>query len=250
MIRFDRVGLEYEPGRYALDAVSFRIEPGAFVFLTGHSGAGKSSLLRLLARLDRPTTGEITLGDIVYSRLKPRREPTLRRQMGIVFQDNRLLDDRNVFENVALPLVIGGYRRGEIVRRVGAALERVGLEGAAREPPRVLSGGERQRVGIARAVVARPRLLLADEPTGNLDAAMSREIMTLFDDFNAAGVTVLFATHDTSLLDAFAHPRLVLAGGRLDRRASDANRPEPAPPRPAAAPEKPLGKPTGRRRVR
>ena len=248
MIRFDRVGLEYEPGRYALDAVSFRIEAGAFVFLTGHSGAGKSSLLRLLARLDRPTDGEITLGDIVYSRLTPRREPALRRQMGIVFQDNRLLDDRNVFENVALPLVIvGGYRRAEICRRVGAALERVGLEGAAREPPRVLSGGERQRVGIARAVVARPRLLLADEPTGNLDAAMSREIMTLFDDFNAAGVTVLFATHDTSLLDAFDHPRLVLSGGRLDRRASDANR---APTRGGGASARPAAASGGAGRTR
>ena len=202
------------------------------MFLTGHSGAGKSSLLRLVARLDRPTEGEIRLGDVVYSRLARRREPRLRRQMGLVFQDNRLLEDRNVFENVALPLVIGGYGRADIVRRVGAALERVGLEGFARESPRSLSGGERQRVGIARAVVARPRLLLADEPTGNLDAAMSAEIMTLFDDFNAAGVTVLFATHDTALLERFDHPRLVLSRGRLDRRASDAARPVVAPAAP------------------
>ncbi len=237
MIVFDRVGLEYQLGRYALDDVSFRIEAGAFVFLTGHSGAGKSSVLRLLARLDRPTSGDIHLGDIAYSRLKPRHEPRLRRQMGIVFQDNRLLDDRNVFENVALPLVIGGYRRVEIVRRAGAALERVGLADAAGEAPRVLSGGERQRVGIARAVVARPRVLLADEPTGNLDAAMSAEIMMLFDDFNEAGVTVLFATHDTSLLERFEHPRLVLSGGRLDRRASDANRPAASPDRVAEARE-------------
>ena len=240
MIRFDRVGLEYEPGRWALDAVSFRIEPGAFVFLTGHSGAGKSSLLRLVALLDRPTVGEIELGELRYSTLSARRAARERRRMGIVFQDNRLLEDRNVFENVALPLVIGGYRRADIVRRVGAALDRVGLEGAAAQSPRTLSGGERQRVGIARAVVARPHLLLADEPTGNLDAAMSAEIMSLFDDFNRAGVTVLFATHDATLLERFDHPRLVLSGGRLDRRASDAargsrNAPSPGSPSPTGA---------------
>jgi len=215
MIDFDGVGLAWETGRAALEDVSFSLPGGSFTFLTGHSGAGKSSLLRLVARLERPTSGSIHVGGIDYADLKPRQEPAIRRQMGVVFQDNRLLDDRNVFDNVALPLIIGGYRLEDIRIRVGAALDKVGLGTHAASLPAVLSGGERQRVGIARAVVARPRLLLADEPTGNLDPGISADILDLLLQFNTSGVTVVFATHDTALLEAFDFPRLTLAGGRV-----------------------------------
>ncbi|NND89792.1 MAG: cell division ATP-binding protein FtsE [Granulosicoccus sp.] len=215
MIVFDQVNLEYLPGRFALQDVSFTLDAGSFTFLTGHSGAGKSSLLKLVARLERPSSGEIQVGNILYSRLKPRQEPALRQQMGIVFQDNQLLHDRSVFDNVAFPLIIGGYRYADIKTRVSAALTRVGLSDKAFERPQSLSGGEQQRIGIARAVVARPKLLLADEPTGNLDPDISAEIMQLLMTFNASGVTVLFATHDQSLLDTFAYPRLQLNKGRL-----------------------------------
>ena len=215
MIAFDHVSLAYRSGKFALEDVSFNLKTASFTFLTGHSGAGKSSLLRLIARLEKPTSGDITVGDIRYSALKPRQEPKLRRQMGIVFQDNQLLYDRNVFENVALPLIIGGYRFKDVKTRVMAALERVGLADRYAENPIVLSGGEQQRVGIARAVVARPKLLLADEPTGNLDAAISEDIMKLLLQFNASGVSVLFATHDQDLLNNYRFPQLVLDGGRL-----------------------------------
>ncbi len=215
MIRFENVSLEYGPGRYALREASFRIPAGAFTFLTGHSGAGKSSLLKLIARLERPTTGNIEVGGIDFGKLKPRHEPGLRQQMGLVFQDNQLLLDRNVFDNVALPLVIGKYNYSDIKKRVSAALDRVGLAHKAFESPMALSGGEQQRVGIARAVVARPKLLLADEPTGNLDADISADIMQLLMQFNASGVTVLVATHDSALLDNFNYPRLTLKQGRL-----------------------------------
>lgn len=215
MISFDRVSLAYRSGQYALEDVSFSLKPASFTFLTGHSGAGKSSLLRLIARLEKPTSGDIQVGKVLYSQLKPRQEPKLRRQMGIVFQDNQLLYDRNVFDNVALPLIIGGYRFKDIKTRVMAALERVGLAARYAENPIALSGGEQQRVGIARAVVARPRLLLADEPTGNLDADISEEIMKLLLQFNASGVSVLFATHDRDLLNSYRFPKLVLNDGRL-----------------------------------
>jgi len=191
------------------------LESGSFTFLTGHSGAGKSSLLRLIARLERPTSGFIQVGNIDYTQLSPRQEPALRQQMGVVFQDNRLLNDRNVFDNVALPLIIGGYKFTNIPTRVSAALKKVGLAGKAFDDPRSLSGGEQQRVGIARAVVARPKLLLADEPTGNLDAGISAEIMQLLMQFNASGVTVLLATHDEGLLSTFPYPRLMLNQGQI-----------------------------------
>lgn len=225
MIRFDTVSLQYDASKLALDKLSFEIEPGSFTFLTGHSGAGKSSLLKLIARLERPTSGDITVSGINYSSLNRRREPALRRQMGVIFQDNQLLDDRNVFDNIALPLIIGGYAYKDILTRVGAALQRVGLQHAADQRPASLSGGEQQRVGIARALVARPRLLLADEPTGNLDAAMSEEIMQLLLQFHRSGVTVLFATHDTGLLNAHDFPRLQLTKGRrVGRGASSSHR--------------------------
>jgi len=175
-------------------------------------------LLKLIARLERPTAGEIQVGELAYSQLRRRQESSLRRQMGIVFQDNQLLHDRSVFDNVALPLIIGGYRYRDIKLRVGAALEKVALTDKAHDLPISLSGGEQQRIGIARAVVARPRLLLADEPTGNLDPGISAEIMNLFLQFNKSGVTVLFATHDVGLLDSFNLPRLRLNKGRLQDR--------------------------------
>lgn len=215
MIQFDHVSLEYTANKFALHDVSFAMPAGAFAFLTGHSGAGKSSLLKLIARLEKPTAGNIVINGIDYSKLKPRQEPKLRQQMGLVFQDNQLLDDRSVFDNIALPLIIGGYRYRDIKNRVAAALERVGLTGTAQENPLNLSGGEQQRVGIARAVVAKPRLLLADEPTGNLDAQISADIMQLLMQFSASGVTVLVATHDIGLLETFDFPRLDLHQGRL-----------------------------------
>jgi len=235
MISFDRVSLAYRTGQYALEEVSFSLEPASFTFLTGHSGAGKSSLLRLIARLEKPTSGDIQVGNIKYSQLKPRNEPKLRRQMGIVFQDNQLLYDRNVFDNVALPLIIGGYRFKDIKTRVMAALERVGLASRYAENPIALSGGEQQRVGIARAVVARPRLLLADEPTGNLDVDISEEIMKLLLQFNASGVSVLFATHDRELLNSYRFPKLVLNAGRLaDNKNSQTPVTEKTAPRKAS----------------
>ena len=217
VIAFDHVSLEYRAGRYALNDISFQLESGSFTFLTGHSGAGKSSLLRLIARLETPTAGDIQVGNIIYSGLRPRQEPALRQQMGIVFQDNQLLHDRNVFDNIAFPLIIGGYRYDDIQVRVNAALKKTGLSDKAAEYPITLSGGEQQRVGIARAVVARPKLLLADEPTGNLDSEISAEIMQLLMHFNASGVTVMFATHDEALLDTFRFPQLKLAKGQLDQ---------------------------------
>lgn len=215
MIQFDRVSLEYQPGRFALRDLSFTIPSGTFVFLTGHSGAGKSSLLKLIARLETQTAGNILIDNIDVARLKPRQIPTLRQQMGLVFQDNQLLDDRSVFDNVALPLIIGGYKYAAIKQRVLAALDRVALAHKAQEDPINLSGGEQQRVGIARAVVAKPRLLLADEPTGNLDASISAEIMQLLMQFSASGVTVIVATHDVALLETFQLPRMQLHQGRL-----------------------------------
>ncbi|MEE9332923.1 MAG: cell division ATP-binding protein FtsE [Granulosicoccaceae bacterium] len=215
MIQFENVSLEYDPGRFAVRDVSFRIPSGSFTFVTGHSGAGKSSLLKLTARLVKPTEGSIKVGGIDFSKLKARHEPALRQQMGLVFQDNQLLPDRNVFDNIALPLVIGGYKYEDIKKRVSAALDRVGLAHKALERPLSLSGGEQQRVGIARAVVARPKLLLADEPTGNLDAEISADIMKLLMQFNSSGVTVLVATHDSGLLDNFDFPKLTIRQGRL-----------------------------------
>jgi len=215
LIQFDNVSLEYTPENFALKEVSFTVPAGAFAFLTGHSGAGKSSLLKLIARLEKPTSGDIFIDGIDLSRLKRRQEHKLRQNMGIVFQDNQLLNDRSVFDNVALPLIIGGYRFKDIKKRVNAALDRVGLASKVFDDPLNLSGGEQQRVGIARAVVAKPRLLLADEPTGNLDANISADIMELLMQFSASGVAVMVATHDLGLLDTFDFPRLQLHQGQL-----------------------------------
>lgn len=217
MIRFDQVSKRYPGQKDALGGVSLHLPAGEMAFLTGHSGAGKSTLLKLIAVIERPTRGTLTIDNLNVGRLPRRRIPWLRRQMGIVFQNHQLLYDRTVFDNVALPLVIAGYRSGELGRRVRAALDKVGLLEREKAMPITLSGGEQQRVGIARAVVHRPRLLLADEPTGNLDPELSREIMQLFVQFNQVGVTVLVATHDIQLIDHFRRPVLSLADGRVVR---------------------------------
>ena len=215
MIRFDQVSKRYPGGHEALASLSFSINRGEMVFLTGHSGAGKSTLLKLIPLLERPSSGQVRVAGINLSQLGSRRIPCLRRRIGIIFQDHRLLLDRTVFDNVALPLVIGGLAHREVGKRVRAALDKVGLLGKERVYPVMLSGGEQQRVGIARAVVTRPPILLADEPTGNLDPALSEEIMHLFEEFNRVGMTTLIATHDLALIERMRQRNLVLEDGRL-----------------------------------
>lgn len=185
------------------------------VFLTGHSGAGKSTLLRLISLLDRPSSGSIQVNGVELSRLSSREIPVYRRSLGVVFQEHRLLFDRSVFENVALPLRVASYSPVEIKRRVHAALDRVSLLSMESLNPQVLSGGEQQRVGIARAIVNTPTILLADEPTGNLDPKLSEEVMGLFQQFNQFGTTVLVATHDLALVEKMGNPRLQLEQGKL-----------------------------------
>lgn len=215
MIRFTHVSKRYPAGHEAVSDLSFHIAPGEIVFLTGHSGAGKSTLLKLIALLERSSRGQVVVAGQNLTKVPRRRIPYLRRDIGIIFQNHRMLLDRTVYDNVALPLVIAGHRPQEIGRRVRAALDKVGLLGKERHFPITLSGGEQQRVGIARAVVNRPRLLLADEPTGNLDPELSREIMGLFEQFNQVGVTVLVATHDLALIQGLRHRVLTLKQGRL-----------------------------------
>jgi cell division transport system ATP-binding protein len=215
MISFDRVSKRYEEGHDALREVSVDIARDELVFLTGHSGAGKSTLLRLIMLMDRPTRGRVVIDGRDLSTVKPRGVPRHRRGIGVVFQNHQLLFDRSVFDNVALPLVIAGYDYREIGRRVRAALDKVGLLARERALPMTLSGGEQQRVGIARAVVGRPSILLADEPTGNLDPALSAEIMQLFEEFNQVGVTVLIASHDLTLISRLHHRIITLREGRL-----------------------------------
>ncbi|VAX04353.1 Cell-division-associated, ABC-transporter-like signaling protein FtsE [hydrothermal vent metagenome] len=215
MIQFDNVNKRYPGGHEALSGVSFHIQSGEMAFLTGHSGAGKSSLLKLIALIERSSRGQVFIDGQNLSRLKSRHIPHLRRKIGIVFQSHNLLFDRTVFDNVALPLIIAGYHPSEVGRRVRAALDKVGLLKRDKAYPITLSGGEQQRVGIARAVVNRPPLLLADEPTGNLDPELSKEIMGLFEEFNRVGVSVLVATHDHDLISRLDHRLLTLSGGRL-----------------------------------
>ena len=215
MIRFDSVSKRYPGGRDALQGVSFHLHPGAMAFLTGHSGAGKSTLLKLIALLERPSHGQLFLDGENLSRTPKRRIPHVRRKIGMIFQNYRLLFDRTVFDNVALPLVIAGYRHQDISRRVRAALDKVSLLDKERALPITLSGGEQQRVGIARAVVNKPPLLLADEPTGNLDPDLSRDIMHLFEQFNQVGVSVLIASHDLDLISQLPYAQLRLHQGRL-----------------------------------
>ncbi len=215
MISFERVTKRYPEGHEALREVSVEIGRDELVFLTGHSGAGKSTLLRLIMLMERPSRGRIVVDDRDLEAVGNRGIPQHRRSIGVVFQNHQLLFDRSVFDNVALPLVISGYDHREVGRRVRAALDKVGLLNRERAMPVTLSGGEQQRVGIARAVVGRPRILLADEPTGNLDPGLSAEIMALFEEFNQVGVTVLIASHDLALISRLHHRILTLRDGRL-----------------------------------
>jgi cell division transport system ATP-binding protein len=215
MISFERVSKRYAEGHDALREVSLDIDRDELVFLTGHSGAGKSTLLRLIMLMERPSRGKLTVNGQDLAAVGKRGIPRHRRQIGVVFQNHQLLFDRPVFDNVALPLIIAGYDHREVGRRVRAALDKVGLLNRERAMPVVLSGGEQQRVGIARAVVGKPRILLADEPTGNLDPALSAEIMQLFEEFNRVGVTVLIASHDLALISRLRHRIVTLNQGRL-----------------------------------
>jgi cell division transport system ATP-binding protein len=215
MITFNQVSKRYPNGYEALHRINLHINQGEMVFLTGHSGAGKSTLLRLIALIERNTQGQIIVNGQHLGRLPLARIPYLRRNIGITFQDHHLLFDRTVFDNVALPLVIAGYRPQEIRRRVRAALDKVGLLDKEKSYPITLSGGQQQRVGIARAVVHKPPILLADEPTGNLDPILAKEIMQLFVQFNQVGATVLVASHALGLIKSLNYPCLVLQQGKL-----------------------------------
>ncbi len=222
MIVFERVSKRYPNGREALTNVSFRIDSGEMVFLTGRSGAGKSTVLKLVALLERPTRGTVTVNGRSTGTLKARHIPAFRRHLGVVFQDHKLLADRPVFDNVALPLVVAGSPLKEIDKRVRAALDQVGLLGKERMLPAELSVGEQQRVGIARAVVSKPPLIIADEPTGNLDPDLSLEVMRLFRRFSDVGVTVLVATHDQHIVRELAKREIVLASGEIQGEGADA----------------------------
>lgn len=215
MISCQHVTKSYSGGFTALHDVDFELPQGKMAFLTGHSGAGKSTLLKLIALIERPTRGQIAVNDFDLSKISSHQLPYFRRSIGIIFQDHRLLMDRTVFDNVALPLIIAGYHHHEIKKRVHAALDKVGLLNKVSRFPVALSGGEQQRVGIARAVVNKPSLLLADEPTGNLDPVISTDVMGLFSDFNQVGVTVLIASHDLALIARMPYPVLALEDGRL-----------------------------------
>ncbi|HSX60073.1 MAG TPA: cell division ATP-binding protein FtsE [Tahibacter sp.] len=215
MIRFDQVTKRYPSGHEALHELSFELAAGEMAFVTGHSGAGKSTLLKLIGLIERPTRGHVTVNGQNLHGLRRGRIPELRRGIGMVFQDHRLLMDRSVYDNVALPLIIAGLARDEIAKRVRAALDKVGLLERERAAPITLSTGEQQRVGIARAIVAKPSVLIADEPTGNLDPQLSSEIMRLFADFQQVGTTVLVASHDLPLVKRMGKRVLVLDHGRL-----------------------------------
>lgn len=215
MIEFSNVSKRYITGHDAIKSVSFRIEPDEMVFVTGHSGAGKSTLLKIITLIERPSRGHCIVNNKNLMKVPRWRIPYFRRDIGIVFQDHKLLGDRTVFDNVALPLVVSGCGHKDATRRVNAALDKVGLLNKAGVFPITLSGGEQQRVGIARAVVNKPPLLLADEPTGNLDEGLSDEIMDLFLDFNQHGVTVLVATHDIRQLRRLERRVIQLQDGEL-----------------------------------
>jgi len=218
MLTFERVFKRYVDAGDALNDVSFHLEKGEMVFLTGHSGAGKSTLLKLVAMIERSTRGQVLVDGQNLGRMRDNQIPYLRRKLGLIFQDYKLLVDRTVFENIALPLVVAGVGQYEMARRVRAALDKVGLLGKENKYPLALSGGEQQRIGIARAVVNKPAIILADEPTGNLDPELSAEIMHLFAQFKQVGVTVLIATHDIGLINRFDYKVMQLEQGRLINR--------------------------------
>jgi cell division transport system ATP-binding protein len=215
VIVFDRVSKRYPNGREALSNCTFEVHNGEMVFLTGRSGAGKSTVLKLIACLERPTRGTVVVGGKNTSMLKARHVPAFRRHVGVVFQDHKLLADRPVFDNVALPLVVAGVPFKDMDKRVRAALDQVGLLGKERFSPMELSVGEQQRVGIVRAVVSKPPLLIADEPTGNLDPDLALEIMKLFRRFSDVGVTVVVATHDLHVVREFGQRELVIENGAI-----------------------------------
>lgn len=223
MIKFERVSKTYLGGSRALADVSFNIEAGSMVFLTGHSGAGKSTLLRLVMMLERASRGQVVVNGLNLSSCPDRLAPTVRQGTGMIFQDHKLLKDKTVADNVALPLMIAGLKYSDIRKRVRASLDKVGLLDKENAWPLTLSGGEQQRVGIARAIVSMPPLLLADEPTGNLDPNLSRELFALFEQISGQGTTVLIASHDLELIRQTRKRVLVLSSGRLadDIPASD-----------------------------
>lgn len=215
MIKFEQVKKRYPDGFEALQDVSFSLNRGEMAFLTGHSGAGKSTLLKLIMLMERASEGNVSVGGQNLSNIPKRQIPYFRRHVGVVFQNHRLLFDRSVFDNIALPLEIAGMAQRDIGKRVRAALDKVGLLSKEKLSPIQLSGGEQQRVGIARAVVNKPPVLLADEPTGNLDPELSSEIMKLFMQFNQVGVTVLIASHDLALIHPLHYRVIELAQGRI-----------------------------------
>lgn len=233
MIQVENVVKRFAGGQEALKGLSMSIDKGEMVFVTGHSGAGKSTLLRLIALIERPTSGQVIVDGQNTRRVTRRRIPGYRRQLGMVFQDNKLLYDRSVFENVALPLTIAGIGRREAARKVRAALDQVSLLKKEKQSPATLSTGEQQRVGIARAIVTRPKLVIADEPTGNLDPDLSLEVMRIFRRFNEVGVTLLIASHDIALIDQLGCRRIELEDGRekppTDDEDDDAHLYDPQP---------------------
>ena len=215
MINFQQVSKTYPGGHRALEKVSFHIKPGELAFLTGHSGAGKSTLLKLISLMERPSAGQVLINGVDLNAVKSRQIPYVRRDIGIIFQNHRLLERYSVFDNVALPLIIEGTHHKQIAKRVHGALDKVGLLDKAKCNPATLSGGEQQRVGIARAIVNSPPILLADESTGNLDPELSMDILRLFEDFNNHGTTVLIATHDIGLIARMRYRSLTLKDGRM-----------------------------------
>lgn len=215
MISFSAAAKRYAGGHEALKGVSFSIAQGEFVFIAGHSGAGKSTLLKLIPAIERPSSGAVLVNGQNVGSLRRAALPYLRRNLGLVFQDQKLLYDRSVFDNVLLPLAFSDFDSREAAKRVRASLDKVGLLAREKANPVQLSGGEQQRLAIARAVVNRPAVLIADEPTANLDTASAVEILEIFASFNQVGVTVLVATHDEALIERFARRVVRLARGSI-----------------------------------